>query len=361
MNQKRKTSTKKQHYVPQMYLNNFAIDERCFVYNPFTKKIENNSIRNICEENYLYEIRNKEGVFLFPDSKNQLENALSQIEGQDAELIKSILSKVEKEEDYLILSNNEREGLIGFSLLMLLRNPLIRNVLPDVFKISTGIEISKKEEISFAWLFTILNIEKICPGLINSQISFLKTKQDDIFITSSFPLSFSGDTVQRDFYLPLSSQIAMELSMPDNLLINVNKCQVKNLNSQQTDFYNSKLLSRDVFLISVDEMTLIKYISFMDDFDNKKSINPYTMANLNRLEKMPSELFVIIVNKLIEEELKYKNKTVALVYNRLIKKGFSKEDAIKKIAYACADEVKKYVICNKRIDWQAISDLFKKL
>lgn len=361
MDQKRKTSTKKQHYVPQMYLKNFAIDERCFVYNPFKQKIEKNSIRNICEENYLYEIRNKDGVFLFPDSKNQFENALSQIEGQDAELLNNILSRVDEEDNCLILSNDERESLIGFSLLMLLRNPLIRNVLPDVLKISIGMEISKKEEISFAWLFTLLNIEKVCPGLINSQINFLKTNKDDYFITSSFPLSFSGDTVQRDFYLPLSSRIGMELSMPDNVLINVNKCQVNYINSQQTDFYNSKLLSRDVFLISEDEMTLIKYISFMDDFDNKKAINPYTMANLNRLEKMPSELFVIIVNKLIEEELKYKNKTVVLVYNRLIKKGFSKEDAIKKIAYACADEVKKYVICNKRIDWRAISDLFKKL
>ena len=114
--------TKRQHYVPQMYLRNFSVDEKCYVFNPYIKIIEHKNIRDICEENYLYEIRDNEGKFLFPDSKNEIEKALSIIEGTDSKLLSSIFARIKNSrEEYVTLEAEEREGLFGFIVLMLLK------------------------------------------------------------------------------------------------------------------------------------------------------------------------------------------------------------------------------------------------
>lgn len=342
--------TKRQHYVPQMYLRNFSVDEKCYVFNPYIKIIEHKNIRDICEENYLYEIRDNEGKFLFPDSKNEIEKALSIIEGTDSKLLSSIFARIKNSrEEYVTLEAEEREGLFGFIVLMLLRNPLIRDTIPEVVKELLGKEIVKKEEKSVAWLFTLLNIDKVAPDIITSEIVFLETSKAHPFITASFPMSFDELSIQNHFYMPLSSTIGMELLKPKYTVRNYNTCRKIWLSPGEIEQYNAKLLCWSEFIICESQSELKKCISFMKDFDSSP-INPYVMANLRVINKMPQEYYMRLVVKYIELELDNNNIVFSETVLKLREKGFSMEESKSKIAEAIAEEFRRAIFNNKRPD-----------
>ena len=155
--------TKKQHYVPRMYLRNFCIDdsERCFEYNPYMRHIRNVNINEICQENYLYELRNEKGEWIVPEYKNMFEKGLSVLEGEDAELIRRIHFQINNSNHYVHLQNDESIALLGFAMLMILRNPAVRDIIPEALEMAAGIKITKESEKQYAWLFTIASIDKI--------------------------------------------------------------------------------------------------------------------------------------------------------------------------------------------------------
>ncbi len=138
--------TKKQHYVPEMYLKNFCFDddrERCYEYNPYSKLITKKRISEICAKNYTYEIKNQNGDFLVPSTKNVMEKALSKIETTDAVNLNKLISRINKTSNYIFLSAEEREFLLGFLLLMVVRNPVTKDAIPDAIKLSLGLELKK--------------------------------------------------------------------------------------------------------------------------------------------------------------------------------------------------------------------------
>jgi hypothetical protein len=358
-----KTSiTKKQHYVPRMYLRNFCIDgkkDKCYEYNQHTNDVRIANINNLCEENYLYEIRDEEGIFLVPELKNQIEKAFSIIENEDAELLKDLLELIERSRDSIVLSDEQRKSLIGFIFLMILRNPVLMDVLPETLKLINGTELKTKAEIKFAWIIVLLNIDRYGYDIENTQLTFLRTKESNPFITSKLPMYFSGYPIQRDFYMPLSSKVAIEMRLPENVLINVNKCDIRDLSIEEVDSYNCKLLDRQGSIISNSQEALNKYKLFMDDFD-KSPINPYTLVNLEMLEKMQPEYFHLLIIKLVNEELNNKNEIFIETYNRLII-DFSSDETKNKMASAIEDEVRKALICNRLLDVVEYKELLDKI
>lgn len=358
-----KTSiTKKQHYVPRMYLRNFCIDgekDKCYEYNPYTNDVRIANINNLCEENYLYEIRDEEGIFLVPELKNQIEKAFSIIENEDAGLLRDLLELIEQTRGSIVLSDDQRKKLIGFIILMILRNPVLRDVLPETLKLINGTELKTEAEIKYAWIIILLHTDIYGYEIENTQLTFLKTKESNPFITSKLPMYFSGYPIQRDFYMPLSSKVAIEMRIPENALINVNKCDIRELSIEEVDSYNCKLLDSQGSIISSSKETLNKYKSFMDDFD-KSPINPYTLVNLEMLEKMQPEYFHLLIIKLVNEELKNKNEIFIETYNRLIK-DFSPDETKNKMASAIEDEVRKALICNRILDEVEYKELLEKI
>ncbi len=357
------SDVKKQHFVPRMYLklfSNSSKGDRCYEYNSYTNCIRNVRIEEICEENYIYEIRNEKGEFLIPEMKNKIEIALSKIEKQDASMLRNIIAKVEDSNDYIILRNEEREELLGFILLMILRNKATRNALPETYNLITNKTISKKEEISFLWNIILLNIDKAGRDIENSEIIFLKNKSGNSFITASVPMRFSGYPIQNDFYMPLSPSIAIELRIPKNALINVNRCEIRKVWSEQVLQYNCKILSRDGSLICTDEKTLKRCVEYMDESD-RGIINSYTKINIELIKNMPPEHFIFVVKYFVEEELVNKNKVFCKKIDELKKKGLSYDEAKNTIARAIMEEFKRGILFDLKVDWKRIYLIISKI
>lgn len=342
--------TKKQHYVPQMYLRNFSSDKkRVYVYDSVKNEIRLSNIRDICEQNYIYEVRNDKGEFVFPQTINLIEKTFSKVEAEDSAFLGKLLEKIENNTDSrVILSKDEHDSLLGFSLLMVIRNPIVKSVLPEALQISSNLKISTNEEITLAWLMIMTMIEKGFSGIENSRITFLKTTLSTPFITSELPVYFSGNPLQKDFYMPLSSTIAIELGIPDNALIDIYSSDVKNLIPDEVDLCNGKILTRDQRLISNSREWLERNVSFMNDFDNE-AINPYTIAHLRLFENMGEWEFFEVTKKfsklMIFEE---KSELFNNKYQSLMKSGINSEESIELISKAIANEFRKIVICNKK-------------
>ncbi len=85
-------TTKKQHYIPQVYLRGFSPDYKCnskdqvdkdkatiYQYSFEKGEVSNNAvpIKTVCYSNHLYEIRDKDGEYIYI---NWLETVLKQLE-----------------------------------------------------------------------------------------------------------------------------------------------------------------------------------------------------------------------------------------------------------------------------------------
>ncbi len=354
---------KKQHYVPRMYLKNFCIAgdaERCFEYNPHIKSVRRVRITEICEENYLYDIRDENGQFIFPDIKNKFEEVLSSVETKDEPFLYDLLSRIEKCDDVIFLNSEEREFLLGFAFLMVFRNPILRDSLEEAFDLIGGPKLNGKAETTYAWQIIMSRLNEFAPKENSAQITFLKTKKEYPFITSGMPMYFTGNPIQKDFYMPLSSTVAFEMRLPQNVLINLDRCEVKKLDSSEVDTYNGKMLCRVNSLISSSEELLKKYICFMDDFDDSP-FNPFTLAHLEMLEGMDPWQFQIITIRFIEEELRNRNDIFCNAYNKLRKSGLSDKEVKNKMAECISDKFKRDIICNRSVDWNDYRDELERI
>lgn len=361
MGMEKQSITKKQHYVPQMYLRNFSVNDRCYVYNPFTERIENKNIRDICEENYLYEIRDDKGDFLFPETKNEIEKALSEIEGIVAEMFSGLFLKVHGNSDHIQLKEKEREVLLNFVVIMLLRNPIFRNVLPEVYKELSGIDIIKKEEKSVVWLFTMLNDDKVAPDIFNSEIVFLETTQQYPFVTSNFPMSFPKLSIQNQLYMPLSNTIAIELNEKHSSETNLMVCRKKVLNNEEVKNYNAKLMVWSEYIISSSEREIEDCISLKKG-DINDSNNPFVKANLEMIGNISPKYSLRLAKNYIEFEIdENKNHVYIEILNCLLSQGFEKEEAKMKMAEVIEEEISETIFDKKKPDSIRCQELLKKL
>lgn len=120
--------TKKQHYIPQFYLNNFTNDSgKLWVYDRLNRKFFASSPRDIASEKYLYETRwedanPKLGDFVLP---NQIENKFAEQEREYSKLLQKIVSICANPQNgnALVCTKDEKESMAGFVSNVLLRNP----------------------------------------------------------------------------------------------------------------------------------------------------------------------------------------------------------------------------------------------
>lgn len=150
---------KKEHFVPQFYLKNFANTNGFLgIYDCNTSKFKEIQPNNICYENYLYETKwcnaNKRlGKFVL---ENSIENAFMQYEKEFAELLKKIsrICTPSQNRKALILKAEEKDILCRFVANLYLRNPVNMQAM-DLDIIPEDIRKSEEFELIstlFEWM-----------------------------------------------------------------------------------------------------------------------------------------------------------------------------------------------------------------
>ena len=131
-----KNFTKKQHYVPQVYLRGFSGDSKR-VWSYAVNSIENGRcvpIESVCRENYLYEIKDNDGNWLTP---NWIERILSILEGMFAENLRRLEKKAFLKENYRtksFLTTEEKTFWKLFVTVQMMRSPVVLRVANTVVK-----------------------------------------------------------------------------------------------------------------------------------------------------------------------------------------------------------------------------------
>lgn len=174
--------TKKQHYVPQVYLRGFAPQYliKCSEKNKHTKTkygvfyydLQERTqskiavpINSICFENDLYEVTGKSGEIVYD---NRLEKRFSVLEKRYAKLRNDIEKKAFVKDNYktkCFLTNDEKMHFIGYITIQLLRTP---NFLENVF---TVVKNNNDYKITDKQLMNLVRVK--C-------LSFLDTYQYDV-------------------------------------------------------------------------------------------------------------------------------------------------------------------------------------
>ena len=232
--------TKKQHYLPQFYLKNFASDNgKIWTYDRYKGKIYACSPRDIACEKYLYETRwedanPKLGEFVLP---NQFENKFAEREGEYSKLLQKIIGLCSNEANKgaLICNKDEKETLASFVSNMYLRNPwsmaqanldCVTDGIMDVEEIKVidnllqlmefgGTESLVKFASKRVWLdedFDGSMQQESTKDLRGLKCCFIKTETKQ-FVTSSFPVLHGIDETtaeeEKIIYFPLHPHIAL--------------------------------------------------------------------------------------------------------------------------------------------------------
>ena len=265
--------TKKQHYLPQFYLDNFTNKNgKLWIYDRLKGNIFSSSPRDIACENYLYETRwenanSKLGEFVLP---NQIEKQFAEQEGRYSKLLKRIVSICTnlQNEKALICNREEKEILASFVSNIFLRNPwsmrqadldCVTDGIMDVEEIKSidmilqsmglgGTESLVKFSSKKIWLD-----EKYDGGIQQESQKMLRrmkfcfiTSKNGEFVTSSFPVLNGIDETteenQKITYFPLHPHIAV---LYGNSMSRKAWNRVTPMAGEDIDFLNKKYFKLD--------------------------------------------------------------------------------------------------------------------
>ncbi len=214
--------TKKQHYVPRMYLKRWQCenDKKLLV---ITKKAQYNIVQAVSVDDklfyqeYCYDISNPDGSFW---TSNEVEKALGNYELKHNRLLERILCCCEKDVPILDKGTNRIEDFLEFVALMVIRNPnselqfkfdgipcstsqldnLFHTMFGDNWKI-TALQVVANS-ISQKHLFKL--VEAVNKNANVPEVYFLKAADKTYFITSDNPVLCH----KQWSYIPLSPRYA---------------------------------------------------------------------------------------------------------------------------------------------------------
>lgn len=271
--------TKKQHFVPIVYLEGFSPDgKHIYEYNLEEGAIEVHvRIEDVCRENFLYEVRDNDGEIF---NINFLEKKLCSFEGLFSAYRKRLLSKAcytENRKTNSFLSKEEKDFWRFYATLQIMRLPSIINGLTEIMhgEMSAGHtdyearnnaiaaclpffdDADRGENSPFMFHFKMLHGKAIIIGC---------SKNDDL-LTSDQPLYGTKDPDDpfnfNQLCFPISSGCALFFYDPAflpegtrNKLVELTEDEVKKTNKGIA--YNARkiVLSKKPF--TKDDIALIK-------------------------------------------------------------------------------------------------------
>ena len=260
---KKDNKTKKQHYVPKMYLKNFTFDGvNCYTKNR-KGEINIQDISDICKGNFIYELRDKNGKII---NKNLIEDAFAKVENLFSTFLIdlfSYLNKIQNNSKIIYSENTEREMLGCLYAFLILKNPAnmmhTKDMVDEVYNIKlTNIEA---ENFSIQNILILLKpLSKImaeeCDITIYRNISKIP------FITASCPVVATEKNNKECTYMPLSSKYLIEftkkepLDMKEDKLIEIDGYEVQQYNEMFYPEHRTNIKLRNYILISEKENVL---------------------------------------------------------------------------------------------------------
>lgn len=214
--------TKKQHYVPRMYLKRWQgeDDKKLFV---ITKNGTSNAPKAVTVDDelfyqdYCYDIPNPDGTFW---TSNEVEKTFGEYENRHNRLLNRILNRCEKNTTILDKGTNRIEDFLEFVALMVVRNP--NNNIPFNFESipcsTSELNCLFREMFGNKWNLTGLQVVANCMDNyclfnivkqvnktdIRPEIYFLRATDETCFITSDNSVLCH----EKWSYIPLSPQYA---------------------------------------------------------------------------------------------------------------------------------------------------------
>lgn len=173
-----KNLTKKQHYIPQVYLRGFSpeyIDKNneiplsrytiyCHDLNKEAQSYKPVPIKSVCYKNYLYEVTGNDGEIVLP---NHLEKFFSVIEKMFSEYRHKLERKAFITENYAMkffLTQEEKSFWITYILIQILRMPQILELAEQVGLETWEEELTNKQAQNIARLFCLPFFKEMTEG-----------------------------------------------------------------------------------------------------------------------------------------------------------------------------------------------------
>lgn len=279
--------TKKQHYVPRFYLQNFTSnDNKLWVFDREKGSYYQSSPKDICFEKFLYETpwENANPLLGKYVLGNQIEKYFAEKEGEYSLLLKQIVNicRNPKNKNALICKHEEKEMLASFVTNIFVRNPWslkqLESNLPleglkeneEIQAIEQIIQIMGLGDIDSlvravdkkVWLTEEFDGSRLTPRISKMSYVFL-VSQKESFITSSFPTIYKLCDTEVDGLMP--SNIYLSIHPQVSLLYNEDIPKTKSnrlilVDEKVVCELNSAYLKSDVeqmrFLIAKDKETL---------------------------------------------------------------------------------------------------------
>lgn len=189
---------KNQHYVPRVYLANFA-DEvgKIWRYDKVKKFKSDPHIRNVAAENYFYDSETLKKV---TGDKQFIEKKLGQLEGDYAEAVKTLLQSVESGR-YNGVDGNLREFLSVFMAVQMIRtkehrilvdeaNRYFNALVPSVFTEDKTPNAIVDQHLD--WLLDGKQIRETAEIFYDHVWVIQKAYEDEVFYTSDNPIAMRG-------------------------------------------------------------------------------------------------------------------------------------------------------------------------
>lgn len=273
--------TKRQHYVPKVYLKYFSVDEErtphVYAVFPNGKEPQKVSIEKICCQSYLYDqiaVDSESGAHIFI-APNELERIFSKNESKYAELISRLTDDLLEKNDYE-LTVEELKMLQGFMSSLLFRNPnfvhisncvvdrifaqdpeFIRNIQHAAPDVPSNVAISYTAN-EFLKKFLFLSTLTMAKTMEDSRFCIFRTS-DSVFVTSDVPVvNIYGEKqgIQYDLVgMPITPELFVafvdaECDIPKVLLIDSRS--VRRINSRQQKTKSTLISNRKELLSYID-------------------------------------------------------------------------------------------------------------
>lgn len=282
--QKAENITKKQHYIPQVYLRGFSPEymdkdnevslSRYTVYcHDLTKEAQSYKsvpIKSVCYKNYLYEVTGHNGEIVLP---NYLEKFFSILEKMFSEYRYKLERKVFIKENYItnyFLTQEEKSFWITYILIQILRMPKILELAEQVSLETWKEELTNKQIQNIARFFCLPFFKEITEGnketrLFEYLFNPMKNMSFGIgvdvqgrIITSDKPVFVHSKVFPCEEYeriiFPISAQICLFMFgnedkkiLPKNFLFPIEEDHREEIIKSMSDSAFEKVYSNHIF------------------------------------------------------------------------------------------------------------------
>ena len=264
--------TKHQHYIPQVYLKGFSKDSSTIYEYNFKKGEALDkpvSIESVCRENYLYEVRENNGVII---NINYIEDILCEYERKFSKYRDQLLRKAHIKENYYnkpILSKDEKDFWRVYTVLQIMRNPVTLSGIEELLQEDFEGYYSDIDIRNLAIAYCLPFFKKLTNEEVNAFTGYLAVlltrtimvgfAESDNLFTSDHGMYGSGNFNDNEFgfgrlWFPISSNCAIIFYDPrlvkkskNNRLIPIAEDEVRDMNKGIAYIAKQMILSKHPF------------------------------------------------------------------------------------------------------------------